>query len=122
MKKVIVQYGGVSLNRLCQQLEENQIHLNAYANQLLRHPQLSFSADKQRAACVIVPLKELGLPQGGSLTEIFAAAPSYGLTCCTLEMALHFRLSYRPSQRKLCFFTSSRDCHRKQSLVFFIYS
>lgn len=95
MKEVIVQYGGVSLNRLCQQLKENQIHLNAYANQLLRHPQLSLSADKQRAACVIVPLKELGLPQGGSLTEIFAAAPSYGLTCCTLEMALHFRLSYR---------------------------
>lgn len=95
LKEVIVDYGGVSLNRLCQQLEENQIHLNAYANQLLRHPQLSFSADKQRAACVIVPLKELGLPQGGSLTEISTAAPSYGLTCCTLEMALHFRLSYR---------------------------
>lgn len=63
LKKVIVQYGGVSLARLCQQLEENQIHLNAYANQLLRHPQLSLSADKQRAAFVIVPLKELGLPK-----------------------------------------------------------
>ena len=92
LKEVIVQYGGVSLNRLCQQLEENQIHLNAYANQLLRHPQLSFSADKQRTTCVIVSLKELGLTQGGSLTEIFAAAPSYGLTDCTLEMALHLRL------------------------------
>lgn len=94
MKEVIVDYGGVSLARLCQQLEEQQIHLNAYANQLLRHPHLSLSADKQRTTCVIVSLKELGLTQGGSLTEIFAAAPSYGLTDCTLEMALHFRLSY----------------------------
>ena len=94
LKEVIVDYGGVSLARLCQQLEEQQIHLNAYANQLLRHPHLSLSADKQCATCVIVYLKELGLTQGGSLTEIFAAAPSYGLTDCTLEMALHFRLSY----------------------------
>lgn len=94
LKEVIVDYGGVSLARLCQQLEEQQIHLNAYANQLLRHHHLSLSADKQRTTCVIVSLKELGLTQGGSLTEIFAAAPSYGLTDCTLEMALHFRLSY----------------------------
>lgn len=70
MKEVIVDYGGVSLARLCQQLEEQQIHLNAYANQLLRHPHLSLSADKQRTTCVIVSLKELGLTQGGSLTEI----------------------------------------------------
>ena len=95
LKEVIVDYGGVSLARLCQQLEEQQIHLNAYGNQLLRHPHLSLSADKQRATCVIVSLKELGLTQGGSLTEIFAAAFSYGLTDCTLEMALHFRLGYR---------------------------
>jgi len=85
LKEVIVDYGGVSLARLCQQLEEQQIHLNAYANQLLRHPHLSLS----------VYLKELGLTQGGALTEIFAAAFSYELTDCTLEMALHFRLGYR---------------------------
>jgi hypothetical protein len=95
LKEVIVDYGGGSLASLCQQLEEQQIHLNAYANQLLRHPHLSLSADKQCATCVIVSLKELGLTQGGALTEIFAAAFSYGLTYCTLEMALHFRLGYR---------------------------
>ena len=94
MEEVTINYGGLDLVHLYQELKENNIYLNDYARRVLDNPRLILSPEKSSAACVIVSLAELGLTKGASLSDIFSSAYAYGLTSCTLEMALYFRISY----------------------------
>jgi len=85
--------GGTPLKQLLQRLAEAGIQHNEYARVLFNDPHFTISEPHQ-VDLFVVSVKELGLNDGGTSSEIFAAASRQGLALCPLELAAHFRLQY----------------------------
>lgn len=94
MKIIQMSVGGINKNQLFASLEEHQIALNPLAHQLLEQLENVKLQAVQAIEWVEVTVGELGLKQGGTLLEIFAAANSNGLRLCETEMAPLLSLHY----------------------------
>ncbi|OGK09744.1 MAG: hypothetical protein A2W80_04330 [Candidatus Riflebacteria bacterium GWC2_50_8] len=85
--------GGIPRDQLLQRLAEAGIQHNEYARVLFNDAHFTISEPHQ--VCLsVVSVKKLGLNNGGTSSEIFAAASRQGLALCPLELAAHFRLQY----------------------------
>jgi len=85
--------GGMPLEQLLQRLAEAGIQQNEYARVLFDDPHFTIS-EPQQVNLAVVSAQELGLNNGGTSSEIFAAASRQGLALCPLELAAHFRLQH----------------------------
>lgn len=70
------------------------VRLNAYAEALLDRPEFGTEApEPQTVEVVLQSVSELGLTDGGTLPEVFAAAASAGLRLCPLTTGPALRLA-----------------------------
>lgn len=90
-----VQIGGVSKNELMQQLNEQRISLNAYAEQLFADSRFTTSDIRRMLLAVEVSVADLGFREGATLPQVFRQASKLGLALAPLELAVHLRLQYK---------------------------
>ena len=75
------------------------VRLNAYAEALLDRPEFGTeSPEPQTVEVVLRSVSELGLTDGGTLPEVFAAAASAGLRLCPLTTGPALRLALRDQE------------------------
>ena len=84
--------GGICRQELREQLTAAGVGLNAFAETLLEHPRV------QQDAPVALTLtqrtvEELGLPAGGTLPQVIAAARQHGLELCPPATGPYLRLA-----------------------------
>ncbi len=88
-----VTVGGLSRGELAERLRRQGVSLNAHAETLL-----ASSAFDERPGEVMQfverTVAELGLPDGGTLPEVFAAAVGRGLELCPADAAPYLRLAW----------------------------
>lgn len=91
---VRVAVGGVPASMVRSDLAAAGVQLNAYAEELLDRPEFSAGApEPQTVEVVLRSVSELGLTDGGTLPEVFAAAASAGLRLCPLATGPALRLA-----------------------------
>jgi hypothetical protein len=87
--------GGLSGLELLARLESSGIQLNEIARQILTDENFKACAQPSRIKVVFKSLSELGLPNGGFLSEAIDAAVALGYRLCPLDLGPHLRLAYR---------------------------
>jgi hypothetical protein len=90
----MVTIGGWNRNELLEQLHQNAIHLNTYAETLLADNRLIISSTPYRVSTVELAVSNLGFPDGATTERIFATAQQLGLKLCPLELAPYLRMQY----------------------------
>lgn len=90
----VVTYGGLSKEGLLNELKRADIQLNEFAVILLESPHCGITPIKHSLTIEEVTVESLGLPQGGTLSEISEGARRKGLGACSLEAAFYIRLTY----------------------------
>lgn len=89
---VQLQVGGLSREELRERLATSAVQLNAHAEALLEHP--CFDVRAPEAVTVSQRrVDELGLPEGGTLPEVIAAAQRQGFRLCPPETGPYLRLA-----------------------------
>ncbi|MEY9953668.1 hypothetical protein [Leifsonia sp. EB34] len=86
--------GGATRSGLREALESRGVQLNTYAETLLDHPVFDLR-DPVELSVVERDLDELGLGDGGTLPEVFAAARELGLSLCPPDTGPYLRLAMR---------------------------
>ena len=87
--------GGLSGLELLARLETSGILLNEIARQILIDENFKACAQTSRIRVVFKSLSELGLPNGGFLSEAIDAAEALGYNLCSIDLGPHLRLAYR---------------------------
>lgn len=85
--------GGLSRQDLAARLQEHGVGLNAHAETLLAHSAFD-TRPAERVEIVARAVHELGLADGGTLPEVFAAAASLGRALCPRDAAPYLRLAW----------------------------
>ena len=83
--------GGITRSQLTSRLSERGILLNAHAETLLEHAVFE-TRTAQTVAVTERTVAELGLPDGGSLSQILEAAQQQNLLLCPADTGPHLRL------------------------------
>ena len=86
--------GGSTRADLRAALESHGVLLNEHASTLLAHEAFD-RRDPVRLSIVERDVGELGLPEGGTLPEVFAAARDGGLALCPPDTGPYLRLAMR---------------------------
>ncbi|QNE34324.1 hypothetical protein [Leifsonia shinshuensis] len=86
--------GGSTRAQLRAALESHGVLLNAHASTLLDHEAFD-RRDPVEVSVVERDLRELGLGDGGTLPEVFAAAGEHGLSLCPPDTGPYLRLALR---------------------------
>jgi hypothetical protein len=89
-----VEFGGVPVGELRHRLASAGVEFNLLAEKLFASEHFAPTKTRQVASVVEVTLAELGLPDGGDLTQIAARVLQLGLQACPLDLAPHWRLQY----------------------------
>lgn len=89
-----VEIGGLTKTQHVQKLQEHSIMMNKFAEQLFSDERFITSDKKYNLKTVELTVKDLGFPNGASITQIFKQAISLGLELCPLELGPHLRLNY----------------------------
>ncbi|GBG94775.1 hypothetical protein LFYK43_12340 [Ligilactobacillus salitolerans] len=87
--------GGYKKSELIELLKQNDIRLNQHGRDLLADSCFGLSKKQHKVKVLVVPVASLGLPLGGTLAEIYAAADKLSLGRCSLETAVYFRLQWQ---------------------------
>ncbi|RKS90025.1 hypothetical protein DEU37_1344 [Microbacterium sp. AG790] len=88
-----VSVGGLSRHELAARLREHGVGINAHAETLLAHSAFD-TRPAERVEIVARTVHELGLADGGTLPEVFAAAASLGWGLCPPDAAPYLRLAW----------------------------
>lgn len=91
---VTMEIGGLSRHALLAELERNGVQLNASAITLLDDAAFD-RPTPQRMTLVERSVADLGLPAGGTLSQILAAGCEQGLQLCPLATGPYLRLLLR---------------------------
>ena len=86
--------GGMGKAELIAQIRSAGIKTNKYAEILFNSPKLKTSSSVTAIKIVEVSVKNIGLPDGGTMENIVSKASNHGLALCSLELALRLRLNY----------------------------
>ena len=84
--------GGLSHGELLARFTEMGVLLNAHAETLLAEALGGGASEAEAVSIVERSVRELGLPEGGTLPEIYDHAKSEGLRLCPSVTAAHMRL------------------------------
>jgi hypothetical protein len=91
----VVNLGGYSKSELLNKLVESSISMNVWAETILSSSYFTASSSRYSVTTVEINVRDLGFPDGSTITDIFEAALQSGLRLCPLELAPYFRLDYR---------------------------
>lgn len=90
-----VSFGGVPKAELLERLVAAGVQLNAAGLDLFADERFYTSAHPATLHAFQVTPGDLGLRNGGVMTDIVAAAVDHGLSLCPLELGPHLRLAFR---------------------------
>lgn len=91
-----MEVGGLSRSQLVDKLRTNGVSLNTHAKALITQP--IFDEPSRESVCIVdLTVAELGLADGATLPQIFAAAEEHGLGLCPARTGPYLRLAW-PSQ------------------------
>jgi len=89
-----VQVGGLTKSELLEQLQRNAIALNESAERLFASDLFTTAASRYSIMTVELTVRDLGLPQGATIADIYTRAAALDLGLCPLELGPHLRLQY----------------------------
>lgn len=92
-RRVLV--GGLSHEELLARLGDAGVLLNAHAETLLAAAAVDAASDAETLVIVERSVRELGLPEGGTLPEVYERAVALGLRLCPPATAAYLRLALR---------------------------
>ncbi|WP_375385966.1 hypothetical protein [uncultured Microbacterium sp.] len=90
---VELEIGGLSRTQLFEALRVSGVSLNAHAEALMAHPIFDDGA-RETVRIVDRTVAELGLTDGGTMPQVFAAAEEYGLGLCPVVTGPYLRLAW----------------------------
>jgi len=90
----VVMTGGLSRAKLKETLQQQSIHLNTYAEQLLADERWTSASTPYRVHTVELTVRNLGLPEGATTETTFTTAQQLGLQLCPFELAPYLRMQY----------------------------
>ncbi|GAA3027667.1 hypothetical protein [Microbacterium dextranolyticum] len=93
LDSVALVVGGLPRTQLVEALASAGVALNAHAETLIAHPAFDDLATHS-VRIVTRSVAQLGLGEGGTLPEIFAAAAAQGLALCPVVTAPYLRLAW----------------------------
>jgi hypothetical protein len=94
IKRYSVEIGGKSKEQLRAVLEQKNISITQWADDLLKSKDFTTSSTPESAELVRLTVEGLGFPQGATTDEIYAKAAELGLELCPAEVGPQLRLSY----------------------------
>ncbi|MEG0775207.1 hypothetical protein [Clostridium sp.] len=86
--------GGLTKSQLMQKLQEHSIMMNEYAEKLFHNDNFTTSDFTFSVKTVELTARDLGFPDGATMTQIIERARKVGLNLCPLELGPHMRLQY----------------------------
>lgn len=86
--------GGPSRAQLAGELRQNGVALNAHAETLLASPTFDVCTPPTVLDVVALAVREVGLPDGGTLSEVYAAAQARGHGLLPVDAAPYLRLAW----------------------------
>ena len=89
-----IEVGGLNKWQLVQKLQQHSISMNKYGERLLSDDKFTTSESKYSLKTVELTVRDLGFPNGATMTQIFKRASELGLKLCPLELGPHLRLEY----------------------------
>ncbi|MGE3611276.1 MAG: hypothetical protein AB7I27_16910 [Bacteriovoracaceae bacterium] len=86
--------GGLSKEKLLEELSHAGVQFNHYAHRLFDHPDFSPPLQTEKVNLVKASLKDLQLTENCSFEEFSSQAFKFGLKLCPLYLAAFLRLAY----------------------------
>ncbi|MBV9110502.1 MAG: helicase, partial [Gemmatimonadetes bacterium] len=90
----LVRVGGATKAELLTRLAAAQVQLNQLAKDLFADPRFTTATTVSVIEAVEISVSELGLPSGGTTSQLFERATFAGLSLCPLELGPHLRLQF----------------------------
>ncbi|MGN7386703.1 helicase [Sporosarcina sp. SAFN-015] len=90
----IVEVGGLTKPQLIDKMQQENILLNELGKKLFAADIFTTSIDPYVLKTVELSIQDLGLSEGGTITEIYRRADQLGLELCPLELGPFLRLGY----------------------------
>lgn len=90
----IVEVGGLTKSQLIDKMHQQNILMNELGKKLFADDNFTTTVDPYVFKTVELSLRDLGLPEGGTLVEIYRRANQLGLELCPLELGPYLRLGY----------------------------
>jgi hypothetical protein len=94
-----VRAGGATKEELLARLERARVELNQSARELFTDERFTTSATRYVLETVEYSVAELGLPRGGTSSNVLERARTKGLSVCPLEVGPHLRLQFTDPSR-----------------------
>jgi hypothetical protein len=94
IRKYNIEIGGKDKDQLKKELQEKNIYISNWADDLLRSKDFATSKTVENANLVRLTVSDLGLPSGGTTDEIYKRANDLGLELCPAEVGPNLRLQY----------------------------
>lgn len=90
----IVEVGGLTKSQLINKMQQQNIRMNGLGKILFAADSFTTSSHPYVVKTVELSVQDIGLPEGGALTEIYRKANQLGLELCPLEVGPFLRLDY----------------------------
>jgi hypothetical protein len=90
-----VEIGGVSKDALMQRLGAGGIQVNPIGMELFNDARFTVGPLRKQVPIACLTVADLGLPNGGTYSEVVRAAAAVRLVECPLEVGPHLRLAFR---------------------------
>jgi len=119
LNKIIIEYGGISKINLLENLLDSGIKLNKFAQIIFSSKLFKTSNHSQEIEIIETSIKELGFPDGATISEINDRIKSLGLAECPLEAAPSIRLKLSDQQEMVDNLISKKNQNPPGSITIF---
>ncbi|WP_345473158.1 hypothetical protein QMQ05_03850 [Glutamicibacter ectropisis] len=92
MDPLTIEIGSLDREEIMLRLDASGVELNAHAQQLLLHSDFAQACVPMKINLLSCSVKALGLPDGGTLPQIYARARHVGLDLCPIITGPYLRL------------------------------
>lgn len=89
-----VEVGGLTKSQLIHNLQKQSILMNEFGKMLFADNKFATSVSKYTLETVELTVQDLGLLEGGTISQIFSRANQLDLKSCPLELGPFLRLGY----------------------------
>ena len=110
LQKYKIEIGGKTKDQLKKKLEEKNIIISGYADDLLKSRDFTVSNKIYRANLISLTVKELGLEEGATTDRIYEQAKELGLDLCPVEVGPQLRLQDTGKEGMLIAMKQIADC------------
>ncbi len=92
--KRLVHVGGRNGHELLEDLKGSGVEINELGLALLSSPAFKASETRRSFVTIELTVRNLGSPQGATISAVYEMAKNLGLSLCPVELGPHLRLQY----------------------------